>query len=540
MTRPAKPATAYGLAALLGLGLALAMFPLDFVLPAAGQAWRVAGDTAQHITAQRWFLAGPWTWPPLMIPGLGSPEGTNLPFADGIPLIALPLKLVAAWLPPGFHGVGLWHVASWVLQPVAAVWCLRGAGERRLLPAIGIAALALGMPVWLARYGHAALSGHFLILLALGFYLRLSRAPRPGLWAGAVALQAATLLAHPYLAVMTLALLGAVPVTLLLRRDRRWRGAALGAAASVVAMLLPMVAFGYLGAGGGSGYGDYALNLLSPIWPYGSWLLGGLAPRFVDATGHGGWEGYNWLGLGTLGALLVVLALSPRALAALPRRHAGLALALLALTAIALSFRIGLGDRILLDLGAVPGVLEQFRSSGRFFWPVGYALAIGAAVLVCRATRLGPALLLVLGLLQLADAQPLRRELHAWSHARAPWHVDASEFRTMLAAHRRLTLLPSWNCAPADTRSQAQERLMELLLLASEHPLPVNTMYLARWSAAPRCEDEALAAAPLALGELRVILPEVRDAVLPLVPGGAAHCRDIGGIAACTRDRPRF
>jgi len=533
VTREAPAAAACGCAALLGLGLAIWMFPLDFVLPAAGQGWRIAGDTAQHITAQRWFLAEPWSWPPLMIRSLGLPDGTNLPFADGIPLIAVPLKLAAPWLPAGFHGVGLWHVFSWILQPVAAVWCLRGAGEKRLLSAIGIAALALGMPVWLARYGHAALSGHFLVLCALGFYLRLTRAPSLALWAGAVALQAATLLAHPYLAVMTLALLAAVPVTLILRRDARWRGAVLGTLAVCAAMLVPMIAFGYLGAGGGSGYGDYALNLLSPVWPHGSWLLGGLAPGFVDATGHGGWEGYNWLGLGTLGALLVVLVRAPRALAALPRRHAGLLLALLGLTAIALSFRIGLGGRILLDLGAVPDVLEQFRSSGRFFWPVGYALAIGAAGLLCRATRAGPALLLALGLLQLADAQPLRAELRAWSHAHAPGHVDAPALRGLLGASDRLTLLPSWNCAPAATRGQAQERLVELLLLASERPRPVNTMYVARWPAEPRCGDEALAAAPLAPGELRLILPATRARHLPLVPDGARLCREVGDLAAC-------
>lgn len=537
MRRGASPGAAYGLAALLGLALALWMFPADFVLPAAGLPWRIAGDAAQHIAAQRWFLAEPWSWPPLLIRSLNAPEGANLAFADGIPLIALPLKLTAALLPPGFHGIGLWHFCAWVLQPVAAVWCLRGAGERRLLPALGVAALVLGMPAWLARYGHAALSGHFLILLALGFHLRLVRAPTRGLWAGAIALQAAALLAHPYLAVMTLALLGAVLLTLLLRGDPRWRGAIIGAIAAVLAMILPMAAFGYFGAGGGTGYGDYALNLLSPVWPYGSWLLGGLAPRFVDATGHGGWEGYNWLGFGTLGALLLCAILVPRALLALPRRHAGMLLALLALTAIALSFRIGLGGRVLVDLGPVPAMLEQFRSSGRFFWPVAYALAIGAAILLARAARIGPALLLALGLLQLADAQPLRAELRAWAHARAPWHADALALRALLAAHERLSLLPSWECAPEATRGAAQERSMELLLLASERPLPVNTMYLARWSRAPVCADVALAAAPLAPGELRLILPESRARDLALVPGGAALCRDIGDIAACTLAR---
>ena len=111
---------AYVAAALLGLACALAIFPADFILPSAGQSWRPAGDTAQHIAAQRWFLSEPWSWSLLHIRTLNAPEGLNLAFADGIPLLALPLKLLAPLLPPGFHGIGLWHFFCWVLQPVGA------------------------------------------------------------------------------------------------------------------------------------------------------------------------------------------------------------------------------------------------------------------------------------------------------------------------------------------------------------------------------------------------------------------------------------
>ncbi|HYF09517.1 MAG TPA: hypothetical protein VD970_17995, partial [Acetobacteraceae bacterium] len=279
------------------------------------------------------------------------------------------------------------------------------------------------------------------------------------------------------------------------------------------------------------------LNLLSPVWPYGSWLLGGLAPRYLDATGHGGWEGYNWLGLGVVLTVALAILLAPRAILAVLRRHAGLSIALLALTALALSFRIGLGDRLLLDLGPAPGLLEQFRSSGRFFWPAACALAIGAAALLARATRHGTVLVLLAGLVQFVDAQPLRAELRAWAQARQAWSLDASALRTELARHDRLTLLPTWFCAPPGTRVEAQTRLLEVLLLASERPIPVNTMYLARFRTPPRCADEAAAATPLAPGELRLILPESRARDLPLVPDAATLCRSIGAIAACTRAR---
>jgi hypothetical protein len=512
-------------AALIGLGLAFALLPVAFLLPATGQDWRLAGDIAQHVVAQRYFIASPWGWPLLVAPTLGA-GGTNIALADGIPVLALALKLIAPMGPAGLHGIGIWHAIVVVLQPVAAVWCLRQAGERQLMPAIGVALAAAAMPAWLARHGHAALMGHFLLLLALGTYLRLVRGSSAAVWAWAVALSLLALLTHPYLALMVLALLAAVPVTLLLRNDARWRGAALGTAACVLAVALALATLGYLGAAGEGGYGLYALNLLSPVWPARSALLPLVAAE-VDATGMGGWEGYNWLGAGLL-AGLVVLALRQRAaVAGAVRRHAGLAIALLALTLIAVSFRVGLGDRVVLDLGLPPAILDQFRASGRFFWPVGYAALIGMAVLVARIPRTGPALVLLLGLMQWVDAGPNRTALASWAAQRLPWSIDAATLRPAIAEARTLTILPSWGCIPPEGHA-TRERVQELLLLASERAVPVNTMQLARWRDPPRCTDAATATAPLAPGELRLVLPEAAGLL-----GDAPECRPLGGLIAC-------
>ncbi|WP_439578511.1 DUF6311 domain-containing protein [Elioraea sp.] len=518
--------TAWVIAALIGGGLAAALLPIGFVLPATGADWRVAGDIAQHVVAQRFFIASPWGWPLLVAPTLGE-GGTHIALADGIPLLAVPLKLFAPLLPVGVHGIGFWHAIVVVLQPVSAVWCLRQAGERRLLPAIGVALAAAAMPAWLARHGHAALMGHFLLLLALGTYLRLLRAQTSAGWAWAVVLSLAALLTHPYLALMVLALLGAAPVTLLLT-GARWRGAAVGAAVCVGTTAAALWVLGYLGAAGEGGYGRYALNLLAPVWPARSGLLPVVGGE-IDATGMGGWEGYNWLGAGLLAGLVVVVVRQRAAVAGAFRRHAGLALALSALTLLAVSFRVGLGERLVLDLGAPPAVLDQFRASGRFFWPVGYALLIGVAALLARVPRAGPALVLLLGIVQWVDAAPNRAALAAWASQRLPWSVEAAALRPAIAAVRTVTILPSWVCIPPDAHA-TRERVQELLLLVSERAVPVNTMQLARWRTPPRCADVHTAASPLALGELRLVLPEA----VPLL-GDSAECRTVGGLLACFR-----
>jgi hypothetical protein len=304
------------LGCLIGLAAAAATFPLEFLFPRAGQPWAPVGDAAQHAIAQRYFLAAPWGWPPLAIPDLDTPRGTHLAFADGIPLLALALRLVAGQLPSGFHGIGLWYAIAHVLQPMAAIWALRGTGERRIGPAIGVALAATAMPAWLARYGHAALTGHFLLLLGLGWYARLAAHQSALRWLGAALTALAALLVHPYLAVMVLAVLGAAPLTLLLRGGRGVVAAAIGFGAVLAAVAGAMAALDYFGATGDGGYGQFAMNLLSPVWPHRSLLLPGVARAEIDATGKGGWEGYNWLGAGLVAGIIACLLLNPRADAA--------------------------------------------------------------------------------------------------------------------------------------------------------------------------------------------------------------------------------
>jgi hypothetical protein len=342
-------------------------------------------------------------------------------------------------------------------------------------------------------------------------------------------LQVLALLVHPYLAAMTLALLGAVPATRLLRGER-FVGAGVAVGAAFAAVVLVMAGFGYLGAAGDGGYGMFAMNLLSPVWPAGSGLIGLPWSPQLDATGHGGWEGYNWLGLGLLLGLAVGVAAHPRAAGAMLRRHAGLGLVLVALTLLAVSHKVGFGTRIVLDLGPAPGVLEQFRASGRFFWPAGYVLLIGAMVLLARVA---PVLCLVAGLVQFADAQPLRAAIAGWAGQHPAWSVAAPALRAELARASSLTLLPSWPCVEKAGGDETYALLLETLALASERAVPASTMYVARWSHPPACRDAALAAAPFAPGELRLILPSAQAALAPLVPEAATRCAPVGGLLAC-------
>ena len=238
-------------------------------------------------------------------------------------------------------------------------------------------------------------------------------------------------------------------------------------------------------------------------------------------------------------ALTLLVIFHTRVVIRALRRHAGLALALVALTAIAISHQVGAGGMRVLDLGSVPAVLEQFRASGRFFWPVGLTLGVGTVALLLRAfpDRAGLTLALLTGAVQFADATLLRDRLREEVRRVPDWAVHASALRPMMAEHRRLTLLPSWFCMTSSDRAvtdMEHRRLLNLLVLGAERAMPVNTMYVARWRDPPSCRDAEQAATPILRGELRLVLPTAQARDLPLIPDAARLCRPVGDLVACS------
>ena len=214
-----KSLQAYAVALAIGALFVGSLFPLAVLFPADFRGVAQWGDRAANMIGQRYFLAFPWGWPLLQVDALA---GANVALTDSLPLALLLLKPFRAWLPPGFYFTEAWIALAWLLQPVAAVYALRGAGVGGWPATLAVATLSW-LPTLLARFGHAALCAHGLILLAIGLYLRLIRTGR-GWWA-CVPLLLASLLVHPYLTAMVAAVLLAGPLSLLLS-GRRWQPAA--------------------------------------------------------------------------------------------------------------------------------------------------------------------------------------------------------------------------------------------------------------------------------------------------------------------------
>ena len=409
---PSPRAQTYAIALLIGLAAVLIYIPLP-TLAGAGPGWAIPiPDQAQSLAGHLAFQADPWRWPPLATERLFWPRGLSILLTDSNPLVSLLAKLwarTAGATPANWLGafVGL----CWLLQPVAAAYAARGLGAS-ILAATAAAILACAWPALVHRSEHINLCAHALILFALGLAFR--RIQRPGSWLPPAILLLAAILTQPYLFQLCAAVLAIIPLHATLRRRPGWqRDLALYAASGVFAVAVLRVLAGPL-SGGDKGFVFFSMNLLSPVWPQRSGVFGAALP-ILDATG-GQYEGLNWLGAGTLLLLAASIGLLARQ-RRWPRIPLAVLLILAGLALLSLSSRIYAGPYLLLDLGAKPweDLFGTFRAPGRAFWPVGYALMLGAVVTVDRMRR-SIAIPLLVGAvaLQLVDITPLQNESRGW------------------------------------------------------------------------------------------------------------------------------
>src|SRR5215469_8291971 len=201
---PSAWSAAIAYAASLAIGLAFALWTTRLgPLESGDQVSAVIfGDPSLYVASQHYFLADAWHWPLLRTTLIMPPRGANVAFADAIPIILLPAKLLGVG--PGAQLVTFWQAIARTLQAPAAVFALRALGETRVAPNVALAAVAVSVPAWLASSDHVALDSHFLLLIAIGLYVLIARAPTRGRLIAAGAVMLVALLTHVYLLVMAL------------------------------------------------------------------------------------------------------------------------------------------------------------------------------------------------------------------------------------------------------------------------------------------------------------------------------------------------
>lgn len=421
------------LAGLMG-ALAFCLIYGVYVLNPSYTSWLMTGtDLTQHYLGWKAYRLGAWQFPIGLTDRLAYPSSTSVVFTDSIPLFAVFFKILSPLLPAQFQYFGLWGIFCFFMQGYLSAKITATHTDSR--PAIVLAGLLMVLsPVMIFRmYRHTALSGHWLILLALE---PLFAKKKNGVLQGwslvfrGILLGVLCAAVHVYLLLMCGILFGFYCLTDALWQtgeeislDRIWHNAlAVACIPGYAALVLWLLgAFGSGSSAEGEGLGSYSANLNALINPQGWSAFLPDRPLWVSNQ----YEGFGYLGLGgyllTAGGILIfilhgILAVrnGKREIRPFLKSHAAPAAAWILVFAAAFVF--ALSPYITWDAELIREILARekirrlwsiFRATGRLIWIPAYLLLFagltGAVKGMKKRKVLLPAFLLVLVCLQLAD-----------------------------------------------------------------------------------------------------------------------------------------
>lgn len=398
----------------IGGAIALAIFGPKMLL-GSEQYWTgIIGDNAASLIGYYALAHDSWRWPLLQTELINFPHGANIYFTDSVPFMAILGKILFQYTGTIYIYFGVWILISYVLMGVFGYLLFRFL-KLDVIAAVTGSTLLILLPEFIWRHVHIGLVAQFVIVASIYAYIRMvstSNRSEMFLISASVSL---VITINAYLFAMCAPLIIAALCDAWRLQRIQMRYFLFCLMGMFLSSCLVMLALGLIGKDTSlpitEGFGTFSMNLASPFWPQYSLLSFGRG--FLDPVG-GQYEGFNYLGAGVLSLLVLSLALKPAAYLRLIRRHAFLASALAALVIFAISSRIYVGPYKILevnyDLVPVLGrITATFRSSGRFFWPVGFVIVICAVVIVYR--RLGPRratpLMMCAVLVQIIDIWPV-------------------------------------------------------------------------------------------------------------------------------------
>ena len=219
-----------------------------------------------------------------------------------------------------------------------------------------------------------------------------------------------------------------------------------------------------------------------------------------------------------------------------------LLLCCLVLTLMALSTKVTLGSRTLVDLD--PGeklspYLASLRASGRLFWGPYYlilVMVLAAPFLFFRKSWANLLIACAL-LLQIADTQSLRHWVRVTVSEEHPSPLKSPIWSTLGSLHENLIVLPAWQCG-GGAAPFGPESYRIFGYLAARQKMRTNSYQSARYTQVARdwhCHQAvaALSEQPLSPDSAYVVTPELAGRIA-VGPTGAGKCHDLDRVILCS------
>lgn len=354
----------------------LFFFNSNFIFGKSG--WFFVGDNSVNFVGWHYYVNDIWRFPILNTQNLQYPKGISIAFTDSIPIAAIFFKSLRHFLPNNFNYFGLWLILCILLQGISITSVIRLLNEKRIFPIIAINIFVLTYPSFLKRITmHVGLSSHWLIIFSLALVIAKSKNIISSLNYEILFrfLLITSLLIHPYFLAMNFLIYLGFGLDNIVNRIIQVRKGITSIIITFLLLISTMILLNYFTEGTikSNGYDIYSMNLSSLICGNGTILLPNCN---IDATG-GQYEGANYLGLGLILLMLVFIKNTFLTIKGYFIRLKFFFLSLFLLFSYSLGPIIYLGKLELLDLHLSNWTIGTiFRSSGRFFWPVGYSLII--------------------------------------------------------------------------------------------------------------------------------------------------------------------
>ena len=375
------------------------------------------------------------------------------------PIVALLLRPFSAILPHNFQYLGLFSVLWLILQLFFAVRLLRAIlPERKLVAWLGGVFFLIAPPMTYRLGGHFSLAS-WVILAALLLYVRIvsgTYSVRGAAWRIAL-LTIVAVGINPYLAAMAVSVLVTACFVAVGKSYMSVRNGLSVLAMIGICFVVTASAFGLIGSENkdftAEGYRYFSMNLLAPIDPSPAGGSSVMPPQRTFTNGQ--YEGYNYLGAGTLALLILAVFVTLTGRIKLTRddlvKWAPVTVCGVVFAVLALSTLVSMGDRAVFDWDPsqrLTPYLAALRASGRLFWLPYYLITTYAVVSSIRflKPRDGIVILSALLALQIYDTRPVRQQVRAARSGSAPGNLISPVWRTLNRDHRNLMVLPAWQC----------------------------------------------------------------------------------------------
>ncbi|MFL9845202.1 DUF6311 domain-containing protein [Flavobacterium rhizosphaerae] len=463
-------------------------YGLDVLVP-TNINWLMSArhDWGQHYLGWAFYKNEPWHFPLGTISNFIYPAGCNVGFTDSIPLIAIPLKIVAPLLSDDFQYLGLWMYACYLLTAYYCLKIFELYNIKFIYQLIGLI-LIVGNPMLVFRGLHPSLCAHWLLLAPIYLYLTPANKDNvKSLNKKQIILLALSALIHPYLAVIVFCFNIILPFKhyfyyklLTLKQMLLYPFIALLSTGALWFIVGVLTFKGDTRLEVSGGYGLYSFNLNSFYNPSGFSFLLPARPLINDFQ----YESYMYLGVGLMAIIVLgfIWLIVSRKMSGIIKNKTLIPLYIVTflLTLFAISQNVTYDDILLFEVPVPKFIIKIgniFRASARFAWVLYYLLCLFFVIVIVKVNFnkwVKLPVLLVLLAVQLYDIWPIYTFRNLPYGAYHP-PLNEEKWNEILPHFDRIITYP-----PFENNLLTSMDYQDLCFLAVKHDMAISTGYSAR------------------------------------------------------------